>query len=235
MIPEGLSQEVTVTQSISRNALDNPTFPQAGSQVGLSLTIAPPIGDFIQYHKWDLNTAFYTPIVGRLTGSVRTQFGYIGSLTGEDVQFQRYLVGGTPLDASGTSSISRGFGKDLVFMRGYPIQAIGPRRQGESVGGRILNKYEAEIGILLFQTPQLSLSPYVFADAANSYDSFEDYDPARLYRAAGIGARVFLPILGLVDLNYGYQIDPFDPTGVPSSNAQDAQPGWRFQFSLGGR
>ncbi|WP_412067429.1 outer membrane protein assembly factor BamA [Rubrivirga sp. IMCC43871] len=235
VLPEGLSQEVTFTQSISRNALDNPTFPQNGSSVGLSLSVAPPIGDFIQYHKWDLNTAFYTPIVGRLTASVKTRFGYIGSLTGDPVRFQRYLIGGTPLEASGTSSISRGFGRDLVFLRGYPLEAVGPRLDGDPVGGRILNKYESEIGLVLFQTPQLSLAPYLFADAANTYDGFDDYDPSRLFRSAGFGARIFLPILGLVDLNMGYQIDPYAPLGTSAGDIQDAQPGWRFQFSLGGR
>ncbi len=241
VLPEGLSQELTISQSLSRDALDNPTFPQSGSAVGLTVAVAPPIADFIQYHKWDLNTAFYTPVAGRLVGSIRTQFGYIGSLTGDEVQFQRYLVGGTALEASGTSSVGRGFGKDLVFLRGYPLEAIGPRltdpssSQPAPVGGRILNKYEAELGIVLLQTPQLSLQPYLFADAANTYDSFDDYDPSRLYRSAGIGARIFLPILGLVDLNYGYQIDAFTPLSTSSSDIQDAQPGWRFQFSLGGR
>jgi len=235
VLPEGVSQEFTLSQSLERNALDNPTFPQAGSQVGLTLTIAPPIGDFIQYHKWDLTTAFYTPVAGRLTASVRTQFGYIGTLTGDEVRFQRYLVGGTPLEASGRSNLGRGFGRERVFLRGYPLEAIGPRLDGDPVGGRILNKYEAELGIVLLQTPQLSLQPYLFADAANTYDSFADYDPARLYRSAGLGARIFLPILGLVDLNLGYQIDSFTPLSTAAGDIQDGQPHWRFQFSLGGR
>ena len=122
-----------------------------------------------------------------------------------------------------------------MFLRGYPLEAIGPRLNGQSVGGRILNKYEAELGILLFQTPQLSLAPYLFVDAANTYNGFEDYDPARLYRAAGVGSRIFLPILGLVDINMGYQIDEFTPLSTSASDIQDAQPHWRFQFSLGGR
>ena len=233
VLPDGVSQEVTVTQSLTRNALDNPTFPQRGSNVGLNVTVAPPIGDFIQYHKTDFTTEFYTPVVGRLVGSIRTQFGYIGSLTGEDVRFQRYLLGGTPLEASGRSSAGRGFGRDLVFLRGYPLQAVGPRLNEEPAGGRILNKYEAELGITLLQTPQLSLAPYLFADAANTYDSFEDYDPARLFRSAGFGARVFLPILGLVDLNYGYRFDAFTP--LPGESSTSGRPGWLLQFSLGGR
>lgn len=230
ILPEGVSQELTISQSLTRNALDNPTFPQSGSSLGLTLTVAPPIGDFIQYHKTDFNTAFYTPIVGRLVGSVKTQFGYIGSLTSDDVQFQRYLIGGTALDASGQGSIGQGFGRDLVFMRGYPARSIGPRLNNLPVGGKILTKYEAELGLVLLQTPQLSVAPYLFTDAANTYSSFEDFDPARLYRSAGVGARIFLPILGLVDLNYGYQIDSFTPLGNESG-----EPGWRFQFSLGGR
>ena len=232
-LPEGVSQELSLSQSLTRNALDNPTFPQSGSDLGLTLTVAPPIPDFIQYHKWDLNTAFYTPVVGKLVGSFRSQFGYIGSLTGDDVEFQRYVVGGTPLDASGNNRNGRGFGQDLVFLRGYPFQSVGPREGGIPVGGRILTKYEAELSYVLVQTPQLQFQPYLFADAANTYDSFDDFDPSRLYRSAGFGGRVFLPILGLVDLNLGYQIDSFTP--LDTTDPGDAQPGWRFQFSLGGR
>ena len=235
VLPAGANHEVNISQSLTRNALDNPTFPQNGSSLGLTFTVAPPLGGTIQYHKTDFETAFYTPIVGRLTGSVRTQFGYIGSLTGDEVAFERYVVGGTPLEAQGQGGLTRGFGRDLVFLRGYPANAIGPRRNNQPVGGRILTKYEAELGLVLLQTPQLSVAPYLFADAANTYDGFDDFDPARLFRSAGIGTRVFLPILGLVDLNYGYQIDSFTPLSRNRPDILDAQPGWRLQFSLGGR
>lgn len=226
-LPEGRSQEVTIRQSLTRNSLDNPIFPTAGSNLGFSLTVAPPLPGFIQYHKWDLNNAWYTPLAGKLSLSFRSQFGYIGSLTGDDVQFQRFLVGGSPLDTQGQF---RGFGKDLVYLRGYPLEAISPRQDGESVGGRILNKYAAELQLVAVQSPQLSFAPYLFADAANTYDGFSDYNPSRLYRSAGFGARIFLPILGLLDLNYGYQIDPF----IPRSANESGAPQWRFQFSLGG-
>jgi outer membrane protein insertion porin family len=192
------------------------------------VAVAPPIPGFIQYHKWDLATAWYTPVVNRTALSVRTRFGYIGSLTSEDVQFQRYLVGGSPLDVQGSF---RGFGKDLVFLRGYPLEVVGPRRDGEPVGGRLLTKYAAELSLVAVQSQQLSLAPYLFAEAANTYDSFDAFDPGRLYRSAGLGVRVFLPILGLIDLNYGYQIDPF----VPLSSSETGRPQWRFQFSLGGQ
>jgi outer membrane protein insertion porin family len=226
-LPEGTSQELTLRQTLTRNSLDNPIFPSAGSSVALSLTVAPPLPGFIQYHKWDLENQWYSPLVGRLSLGLRSQFGYIGSLTGEEVQFQRFLVGGSPLETSGRQL---GFGKELVFLRGYPIQAITPIQGGEAVGGRILNKYSAELQLLAVQSPQFSFAPYLFADAANTWDSFDEYDPGQLYRSAGFGARIFLPFLGMVDLNYGYQIDPF----VPTRAGEDGSPQWRFQFSLGG-
>ncbi|OZC02942.1 outer membrane protein assembly factor BamA [Rubricoccus marinus] len=225
-LPEGVSQELTVRQTLSRNNLDNPLFPQAGSRNELSVTIAPPVPGFIQYHKTDLESNWYAPLANKLSLSLKTKFGYIGSLTGEDVEFQRYLVGGSPLE---TNRNFVGFGKDLVYLRGYPTTAIGPRSEGEPVGGRILNVFQTELQYVALQTPQLSVAPYVFADAANSYDGFSDYDPARLYRSAGFGARVILPILGLVDLNYGYGIDPFDPV----STRDDGLPKWRGQVTLG--
>ena len=225
-LPEGVNQELTVRQSLSRNNLDNPIFPTAGSNNSLELTIAPPVPGFIQYHKTDLQSAWYAPLTRKVSLSFKAQFGYIGSLTGDDVEFQRYLVGGSPLE---TNRNFVGFGKDLIYLRGYPSTAIGPRRSGDPVGGRILNKYQAELQLVALQTPQLSVAPYVFADAANAWDGFSDYDPSQLYRSAGFGARVILPIVGLVDLNYGYGIDPFDPV----STNDDGLPGWRGQVTLG--
>ena len=233
VLPEGVSQEVTVTQTLSRNALDNPTFPRAGSSLNASLTVAPPLGGSIQYYKADLETGFYTPFTNKLSASVNTKFGFIGSLTDEDVEFQRYLVGGTPLESSSNSGLGRGFGRDLVYLRGYPLEAIGPQRNGVPVGGKILTKYEAELSYLLLQTPQLSAAPYLFADAANTYAGLDDFDPSRLFRSAGVGAKLFLPIVGLVDISYGYQIDPY--VGFEDGAARLQEPKWLFQFSLGGR
>ena len=228
-LPAGVNQEATVSQSLSRSALDNPLFPQAGSAVDLTLTIAPPVADFIQYHKWDLNLEFHTPIAPRLSVGVKSRFGYIGSLTGDEVQFQRYLIGGTPLEASQGGIVA--FGREQIFLRGYPRESIGPRRGGVPVGGRIANVYQAELQAILLQSPQLSLAPYLFVDAANAWDGFDTYDPSQLFRSAGFGSRVFLPIVGMLDLSLGYQIDPFDATYTPN---EDGLPKWDFQISFGG-
>jgi outer membrane protein insertion porin family len=228
-LPEGRSQEFSIKQSLTRNSFNAPQFPTAGSSLLLSAEIAPPIPGFIQYHKEELSTRWVTPIAGRLALDFSADYGYIGSLTGETVEFQRYLVGGSPLEAQSTF---QGYGKDVIFMRGYPTLAISPVLNGRRVGGRILNKYSLEARIVAIQTPQFTAAPYAFVDAANTWDSFDDYNPFRLFRSAGFGAKLFLPFLGLIDLNYGYQIDSFQD--FRSGQPFEIEPQWRFQFSLGG-
>lgn len=227
-LPDGVSQELTVSQSLSRNNIDNPLFPSSGSKVGLSLTLAPPIPGFVQYHKWEFTNDWYTPILPRLSLGFKSRIGYIGSLTGDEVEFQRYLVGGGPLD----SRRGRGqFGRDLVFFRGYPSEVIGPRRGDQLVGGRILNTYQLELQLVALQSEQLSFAPYLFLDAGNTWNSFDDYNPAELFRSVGVGGRIFLPILGMVDINAGYNLDTYDPI----TSGDDGSRGWRVQFSLGGQ
>ena len=223
-LPPGKSQELTFTETLSRNSFDNPLFPMQGSELVLSLDVAPPIGGkFVQYYKARVRTTWHVPLMNRWTFSVGADYGFLGSITGKQVQFERFLVGGTPLEAQYGY-----YGKDLVFMRGYPIEAISPRDDQNAVGGTILNKYTSELRMLAIQTPQFSLAPYIFFDAANTWDGLHDYNPAQLYRSAGVGARFFLPILGMLEVIYGYNLDPFPPR-----NGDDGQPKWRFQFSIG--
>ncbi|RMH59834.1 MAG: outer membrane protein assembly factor BamA [Bacteroidetes bacterium] len=225
-LPQGVSQEVTFQQTLSRNSLDNPMFPSSGSQVQLTLEVAPPVADFIQYHKWRFKTNWNVPIVPKVSLGITSDYGYIGSLTGDEVRFQRFYVGGSPFETQGFYYF---FGSDIVYMRGYPARAIGPRREGDPEGGTILNKYGAELRWVAIQSPQVSAAPYLFVDAANTWDSFSTYDPTKLYRAAGVGARLFLPILGMIELSYGYNFDSFDPV----SSRHDGSKRWLFQFSLG--
>jgi outer membrane protein insertion porin family len=235
-LPEGISQELTLQTSLTRNELDNPLFPRSGSLVQLSLDVAPQIPgtDFIQYHKWRFKTNWNVPITSAFTLSLATDYGYIGSLNGDPVDFQRFIVGGSPFDSQGFNDF---FGKDLIYMRGYPRAAIGPVLENpaspgrfEPQGGRILNRYSTELRWMAIQSPQLQAAPYVFLDAANAWDSFATFNPAALYRSTGVGVRLFLPILGMLELTYGYNLDEFTP--IPGVN-HSGERRWLFQFSLG--
>ncbi|MDE2729992.1 MAG: outer membrane protein assembly factor BamA [Bacteroidota bacterium] len=228
-LPTGHSQQITLRQALTRSSIDHPVFPNAGSTFSLSAELALPIQDFIQYHKWSLKTSWNVPLISKLTMGFSGDFGYIGSLTGDDVLFERYIVGGSPFDVQGYRN---NFGKDIVYMRSYPARVLGPRRNSEAVGGRILNKFTSELRFLAVQTPQLTAAPYFFMDAANTWDRFATYNPTQLYRSAGIGARLFLPILGMIEIAYGYNFDQFVPIGG-SEGKHDGSNRWMFQFTLG--
>ncbi len=226
-LPSGVSQEVTLTQSLSRNNTDNPLFPSSGSRFNLSLEIAPPLGNLIQYHKWRMSNSWNTPIAPKVSIGLSADYGYIGSLTGEEVQFERFIVGGSPFETQGFYSY---FGKDIVYMRGYPLGALGPRSENnDPFGGRILNKYSAELRWRAITSEQLQAAPYLFLDAANAWDGFDSYNPTDLFRSAGLGMRFFLPILGMVEMAYGYNYDEFEPINTK----HDGSKKWTFQFSLG--
>jgi outer membrane protein insertion porin family len=227
-VPEGVSHSVSVRQSLTRNSLDNPMFPRSGSNVNLSVEVAPPVGALVQYHKWRFTTNWNVPFGEKLSFGVGTNFGYIGSLSGDPVEFERFEVGGTPFDYSGFR-----FGTEPIFMRGYPQQVIGPReRVGGTltpVGGRILNKYTSEVRWMAVESQQLRAQPYAFLDAANAWSGFDTYNPSQLFRSGGVGVKLFLPIVGMIEFNYGYNFDRYTPIENGDSGARD----WSFQFSLG--
>jgi len=229
-IPTGRSQSVSIQQSLTRNSLDNPRFPRSGARLRLSVELAPPLGDFEQYHKWRFSSNWNVPLGEHFSFGVTSDFGYIGSITGDPVRFERFEVGGTAFDYQG-----RNFGTEPIYMRGYPRGVIGPKlstRGGglEPKGGRVLNKYTSEFRWMAVQSQQLQARPYLFLDAAGAWDNIESYNPSNLYRSAGVGVKLFLPIVGMLEFNYGYNFDRFTPV---TGTGDQGTPSWTFQFSLG--
>lgn len=224
-LPEGVSHELTLEQRLTRNSQDHPIFPRRGSLFEASIDVAPPIPGTIQYHKWGLRNTWNAPFTERISLGVTAQYGYIGSFSSDPVQFQRYLLGGSPFEAQG---VNQQFGSDIVYMRGYPFASLGPQSGGRAIGGRILNRYSTELRLLAVQSPQLQAAPYLFFDAANTWDSFDTYNPAQLYRSAGVGARLFLPILGMIEFAYGWNLDEYPQRGSDNGLREG-----RFQFTIG--
>jgi outer membrane protein insertion porin family len=223
---QGISNSITIAQLIERNSVDSPISPTIGSKIGLSGEIALPIEGFSDYYKIKSYYQSHFPIVEKLILTSTADFGYIGYLTENDrSDFQRFLIGGTQLQQR------QSFLYDNIDMRGYPGgvgQSIAPFVDGVQVGGRLYNKFTLEMRYPAIQSEQLQLIPYTFVDAGNSYLKFSDYDPFELKRSAGFGVRLFLPILGLVDLSYGYRFDGINGTNPPVSAGE-----WEFLFNIG--
>lgn len=226
-LPSGKSRELSFRQTLSRNTQFPAIFPREGSQFSLGVSVAPPIKNFIQYHKWDLGFGWLLPLNKSISLSVDTEGGYVGSLNGKEVQFGLFEMGGSPLDAQGAINL----GTELIYLRGYPYRAITQRNAyGDITGGRVFQKYSTELRFLATQGQQLSLEPYLFFDAANTWNSVTEYNPLKNYRATGVGARIFLPFLGLVEVNYGWALDPYRETN--GSYIRPSKTG-KFQFTMG--
>lgn len=180
----------------------------------------------MDYYKIKSYYQNHFPIIEKLVLSSTADFGYIGYFTKSSrSDFQRFLLGGTQLQQR------QSFLYDNIDMRGYPggiNQSIAPFEDGVQVGGRIFNKFTLEMRYPAVQNEQLQLIPYTFMDAGNSFLTFSEYDPFELKRSAGFGVRLFLPILGLVDLSYGYRFDGIEGTS-PSVTAGE----WEFLFNIG--
>lgn len=222
----GVSNSITIEQLIERNSLDNPLSPNLGSKIGLSAEVALPIAGLSDYYKIKANYQSHFPLVDKLIMTTTADFGYIGYFTVSNrSDFQRFLLGGTQLQQR------QSFLYDNIDMRGYPGgigQSIAPIVDGEQLGGRIFNKFTLEMRYPAVQNDQLQLIPYTFVDAGNTYLNFSDYDPFELKRSAGFGVRLFLPVLGLVDLSYGYRFD-----GVAGTNPSVSPGEWEFLFNIG--
>jgi len=223
-LPEGTSNILSIKEVISRNSLDNFISPTRGSKLQFAFEIAPPLPKFAQFYKITTQYQHHTPISGKLVLSNDIQYGYIGYLgTGQRSNFKRFYLGGTKIQQR------QSFIYDNIDLRGFPggnDGVISPYRDGQAVGGRLYSKYSMELRYPAVNNDQVQLIPYTFFDAGNSYLDFQNFDPFNVKRSTGFGMRIFMPILGLVDLSYGYRLD-----GIPYSNVQAGQ--WEFLFNIG--
>ena len=216
---------LNVQQIIERNSLDNFISPNSGSKITLTGTIAPPFAGFSQFYKVKFKYSHHIPIFDKLVFTNGTEFGHLGYFGTQDRSpFEKFFIGGTPLQQRQT------FTRENIDLKGYPggftgsISPIGTN--GEPLGGNYYIKYMAEMRYPAVQNDQLQLIPYMFAEGGNAFDKFYKFSPFNIKRASGFGIRLFLPILGLIDLSYGYRYDSIPNTQVEAGN-------WEFLFNIG--
>ncbi|MTI86715.1 MAG: outer membrane protein assembly factor BamA [Balneolaceae bacterium] len=221
---EGASNLITIRQVLERNSVVNPISPILGSKLSLSFEFAPPMPGFAEYYKIKTGFQHHVPLTDKLILTSTVDYGYIGYFTKDKRStLNRFLVGGTQLQQR------QSFNYDNIDMRGYPggrQNSIAPVVNGVQIGGRIYNKYSLELRYPAITNDQVQVIPYTFVDAGNSYLDFEHFDPFELKRSAGFGTRLYLPILGLIDLSYGYRFDGVRGTSIAPGN-------WEFLFNIG--
>jgi outer membrane protein insertion porin family len=226
--PEGQSVLASFITNFSRNSIDNPTFPRSGSSFSLTASLTPPYSLFggnnnniIEYHKWMFDASWFTPITSKLVFHMRTHLGFLGSYSPDKdiTRFERFDLGGSGMQ-TGFNVISR----DIIALRGYKDRALGSNGSVPS-GGVAYNKFVMEVRYPVSLNPSATIFLLGFAEGGNNFANYKEYNPFKLYKSAGFGARIFMPAFGMIGIDYGFAFDKIP--GISDGGRQ------AFTFSIG--
>ena len=236
---DGRSHNISFTNVLSRNSVDQPIYPRSGSNISLSIQFTPPFSaftdidyktadnkvkyEFIEYHKWKFDASFFNRIVGDLVINTKANFGFLGYYN-SDIgisPFERFKLGG-----DGLVGFDFLRGSEIIGLRGYQNNSIVPNENYQQIGAPIYNKFTVELRHPVTMNQSATIFALVFAEAGNTYDRFRSFNPYNnMKRSVGAGVRIFLPIFGLLGLDYGYGFDQIP--GNPGAG------GGQFHFSIG--
>ncbi len=237
----GTSYNFNLTQEFSRSSIDAPIFPTSGSNLKLTIQATPPYSllnnknyltatdkekyKFTEYHKWKFESQWFQRIYGKLVLKAQAQFGLLGiynSAVGQSA-FERFKLGG-----DGMQGFDYLQGSEIIAMRGYANNAVIPSGSNPTIaqgsGSPIFNKYVLELRHPITASQSATIFVLAFAEGGNTWNSFRDFAPFNVRRTAGFGARVFLPIFGLLGIDYGFAFDK-----IPGVTDNGRQP---FTFSI---
>lgn len=228
---DGIANNLNFSTEISRNSVDQNIYPRKGSTFSLKLQITPPYSLFngkdyanlddtekfkwIEYHKWSFKASWFSRIVGDLVLNTKINYGFLGYYNkNARSPFEGYYVGGDGL--SGYNY----YGRETIALRGYDNGSLTPE-----AGGNIYTKYTLELRYPISLNPQATLYGLAFLEGGNCWYDFRDFNPFEIKRSAGVGMRIFLPMFGMLGVDWGYGFD--DLPQSPGSNKS------QFHFVIG--
>ncbi len=217
----GYSNNLSIKMVLARYSIDQPLYPRNGSNINLTMSFTPPYSSFsgtdysnidaskkynwIEYHKYRFTAEWYKNVAGKFVFKLATKYGFLGYYD-KNIgysPFERFQLGGDGL--TGFQGI---IGRDVIAHRGYEIYASN---------ATVFNKYTAEIRYPFSLSPTSTIFGLAFVEAGNAWANFKDYNPFKLNRSAGVGIRLYLPMFGLLGLDYGIGFDRYnEAAGVTS-------------------
>ncbi|MBR4978301.1 MAG: BamA/TamA family outer membrane protein [Bacteroidales bacterium] len=178
---------------------------------------------WIEYHKWTFKGAIYTKLVGDLVLMARAQFGYLGYYNRKwgYSPFEGFRVGGDGMSGYDT------YGSEIVSLRGYENYSLTPLADsdyssGNYYAGNVYDKFTVELRYPVILQPQSTIYALLFLEGGNAWADIRKFNPFQIRRSAGVGVRVFLPMIGLLGVDWGYGFDNHDGYG-----------GSQFHFVIG--
>jgi len=226
---------------LSRNSTDAPIYPTTGSNLKFTVQATPPYSafnnvnyliatpqqryQFVEYHKWKFEGQWFQKIYGKLVLKGQVQFGFMGYYNKEVGQapFERFKLGG-----DGMQSYQFLQGSEIIGLRGYQNFSVVPVGSNydanNNPGSPVFNKYMLELRHPVIASESATIFLLTFVEGGNVWNNFSEFSPFNVRRSAGVGARIFLPIFGLLGLDYGYGFDAIP--GIPGANKG------QFHFSI---
>ncbi|MBC7567587.1 MAG: outer membrane protein assembly factor BamA [Pedobacter sp.] len=237
----GTSYNFNLTQEISRDSRNSPIFPTDGSIFRFTIQATPPYSllnnlnyatasdkqryKFTEYHKWKFESQWYQRLAGKFVIKAQAQFGFLGlynQAVGQSA-FERFKLGG-----DGMQGFDFLQGSELIAMRGYANNTVIPVGSNPSIaqnsGSPIFNKYVIELRYPVIATQSATAFVVAFGEGGNTWNKFSDFNPFNIRRSVGVGAKIYLPIFGLLGIDYGYGFDKIP--GLPDANKG------QFHFSI---
>lgn len=241
----GTSYNFNLTQELARDSRNDRIFPTGGAFLKFTVQATPPYSllnnvnyaiasdkqryKFTEYHKWKFESQWFLKVADLGSKSLvvkgQAQFGFLGtynSAVGQSA-FERFKLGG-----DGMQGFDFLQGSELIAMRGYSNNSVVPLGANttiaQSSGSPIFTKYVIELRYPIISSQQATAFLTTFAEAGNTWNKFSDFNPFNVRRSVGIGAKIFLPIFGLLGIDYGYGFDKIP--GIPDANKG------QFHFSI---
>ena len=162
---------------------------------------------WIEYHKWTFKGALYTKLIGDLVLMTRAQFGYLGRYNKKwgYSPFEGFIVGG-----DGMSGYNF-YGSEIISLRGYSNYSLTDvlylSNGTQAYAGYLYDKFTVELRYPVILQPQSTIYALLFLEGGNCWSDLSNFNPFQIKRSAGVGVRVFLPMVGLLGVDWGWGFD----------------------------
>lgn len=226
----GTSNNLFYKVVLSRNSIDQPIYPRKGANITTSLQLTPPYSflreqfldttynyltmsddkkyKWTEYYKFKISSEWFTELADKLVLRTKLGFGYLNSYNSQigTPPFERFYLGGSGLTNFNLDA------REIIALRGYDDNSVysydkSAKNPYTPTGQPIVNKFTMELRYPLTLNPQATIFLLSFLDAGNTWHKFSQYNPFDLKRSCGVGIRAFLPMFGLLGLDWGYRLD----------------------------
>lgn len=241
LIPNGTSNNLSLSLTLSRNSMDQPIYTRRGSFFSIGVQATPPYSAWdgkdykslgknedgtesgekyrwVEFHKWKFKSKTFTSLIPSITKTpvlmTRAEYGFVGYYNkNKKSPFETFYMGG-----DGMSGYSSGYATETIGLRGYENGSIGYYASAYT-------RLALELRYPLILEPSSTIYVLGFVEGGNAWDSVKDFNPFDLKRSAGIGARIMLPMIGLIGIDWAYGFDKVNNTRQYS--------GSQFHFIIG--